>query len=126
LAYAGTTRSNIQYLTVENEKLAQNLQVSRQEAKQLHATMQNAGFLLGELREEIPSEVSTIGETMQKLNDRFVTIHKAVFHLHGLQQWSKEFVKTLKRIQDTIAYVQEWTMQYKGGPLDLMNNMKHR
>lgn len=55
-------------------------------------------------------EVSTLGETMQNLYDVFVTIHKAVVHLHGLQQKRKEFVKALKNIQDSITYVQEWKM----------------
>jgi len=32
LTYAGETRSNIQYFMAKNEKLAQNLYVSRQEA----------------------------------------------------------------------------------------------
>ena len=69
-------------------------------------------------------EVSTLGETMRKLYDGFITIHKAVVHFHGLQQQRKEFVKTLKNIQASIAYVQEWTMRYKGEPLDLVKKMK--
>ena len=69
-------------------------------------------------------EVSTLGETMWKIYDRFVTIHKAIIHLHGLQRQSKEFVKTLKNIQVVITYVQEWTMWYKWAPLDLEKMMK--
>lgn len=72
------------------------------------------------------AEVSTLEETMQKPYDWFVTVHKEVVHFHGLQHKRKEFVKILKNIQDVIAYVQEWTMRYKGAPLDLVKEMKPR
>lgn len=70
------------------------------------------------------AEVSTLGDTMWKLYDGFVTMHKAIVCVHGLQQQSKEFVQTLKNIHATIAHVQEWIMQYKGALLDLVKKMK--
>lgn len=96
---------------VENEKLAKTLETSRQEAKQLLATMQNVVSTFEEMRTMILSEVSTLGDTLWKLYDGFFTVHKEVFHLHCLHQWSKEFVQTLKNIHASIAHVQEWTMQ---------------
>lgn len=85
----------------ENEKLAQSLQVDMQEAEQLHAAAQNAvsaWVYLEEMIEMILIKVSTFGETMWNLHEEFVTVHKAVVHLNGLQQQSKDFVKTLKNV----------------------------
>jgi len=47
---------------------------------------------------------------MQKIYDKFVTMHKEVVRVNGLQQRSKEFVQTLKNIHAAIVHVQEWTM----------------
>lgn len=69
-------------------------------------------------------EVSKLEGTMRKLYDRFVTVQKTVFHVHGLQQQTKEFVQNLNKIHATIAHVQEWTMCYKWSPLDLVKKMK--
>lgn len=44
LAFRGATRSNTQYFTTNNKKLAQNLNVSQQEIEQLHAATQNTIF----------------------------------------------------------------------------------
>jgi len=58
----------------------------------------------------ILAEVSTLGETMRKLCDGFVIVHKVVIRLHGLLQQNKVFVKNIKNIQVAITYVQEWAM----------------
>jgi len=47
----------------------------------------------------------TLETTMQKLYDKFVTAHKVIVCVHGLQQWSKEFVQTLRNTHATIAIV---------------------
>jgi len=62
------------------------------------------------MRAVILGEVSTIGETMRDLYEELITIHKAVVHLHGLQQQSRYFAKALKNVQVSIAAMQEWTM----------------
>lgn len=72
----------------------------------------------------ILAEVSTLGKTMRKIYEGFATVHKSFIHLHGLQQKRKQFDKILKNIQVSIAYVQEWTMRYKGAPLELVKKMK--
>ena len=89
----------------ENEQFAKSLQVVKQEVEKLQESTQNAVSGLGEMKTMILVEVSTLGDTMQKLYDRFLTVHKAVVHVHGLQQQSKEFVQTLKNIHDTITHV---------------------
>ena len=61
---------------------------------------------------------------MRKLYDGFFTVHKEVFHLHGLHQWRKEFVKTIKNIHVAITYVHEWTIWFKGAMLELLKKMK--
>lgn len=76
------------------------------------------------MRIMILAEVSTLCGTMQKFYDGFVTVHKSVVHVHGLQQWSKEFFQTLKNINASITHVQEWTIRYKRALLDLEKNMK--
>lgn len=67
----------------KNEQLANHLQASKEEAEQLLVTTVS---VLGEMRVVICIEVSTLGETMRKLYDGFVTVHKEVFHFHDLQQ----------------------------------------
>ena len=61
---------------------------------------------------------------MDKIYEGFVTIHKSAVNFHGPWQQTKEFVKTLKKIQSSISYVKEWTMRYKGAPFDLVKKMK--
>ena len=61
---------------------------------------------------------------MQNLYDGFITVHKEVVHVHGLQQQSNKFVQTLKKMHAAITHVQEWTMRYKGAPLDLEKKTK--
>jgi len=72
-----------------------------------------------EMRKAILAEVSTQEATMRKFYDGFITMHKAVVHLHGFQQWRKRFVQALTDIHATIAHVQKWTMRYEGAPLYL-------
>ena len=62
-------------------------------------------FHIGEMRTPILAKVLALGETMWNLYDRFFIVHKEFFLLHGLQQWSKDLVKTLKNIHDAITYV---------------------
>lgn len=76
------------------------------------------------MKTTILAKVSTLESTMRKLYDGFVTMHKSVVCIHGLQQWSKEFVQTLKNTHASITHVQEWTMRYKGALLELVNKMK--
>jgi len=76
------------------------------------------------MRTTILAKVSTLGDTMQTLYDRFVNVHKELLRVHGLQQQSKEFIQTLKNIHAVIAYVQESKILYKGAPLDLEKKMK--
>ena len=71
----------------------------------------------------ILAEVSTLESSMWKLYDGFVTMHKVVVRVHGLQQQSKYFVQTLKNIHVDIAHVQEWTMRYKAALLHLAKKM---
>ena len=74
------------------------------------------------MRATILGEVSTLGETMRDLYEELITIHKAVVHLHDLQQHSRDFVKS--NVQAAIVVVHEWTMRYKGAPLDFGKKMK--
>lgn len=90
---------------IENKQLEKNLQFVRQEVEQLRATTHNVVSTMGEMRTMILVEVSTLGETMWKFYDGFVTMHKVVVRFHGLQQHSKEFFKTLKNIHASITYV---------------------
>lgn len=99
LAYARPTCSNVKSLIAKNEKMAKNLQVVKQEAKQLQASTQNVVSAMGEMRKVILVEVTTLEETMWKLYDGFVTVHKEVICVYGLQQWSEDFVQTLKNIK---------------------------
>lgn len=69
-------------------------------------------------------EVSLLGETMWMLYEGFSSVHKEVFHFHGLQQERKDFIKTLENMQVSISYVQEGTMWYKGASLNLVKKMK--
>lgn len=71
---------------------------------------------MGEMRKVILVEVSTLEESMQKLYDGFFIMHKGIVYVHGLHQWSKEFVQTLNNIHAAITHVQEWETWYKGGP----------
>ena len=101
MAFTGVEKSNTQRLMVDNNKLAKNLQASRKEVEQLHATSHNATFAqvhLEEMKAAILNEVSTLGETMQDLHEELITVHKAVVHVLGLQQQCKDFVKTLKNV----------------------------
>lgn len=113
LAFAGAAISNTLYLMVENKQLAQYLHAAMQEVEQLRAIamdISSTQVYLEEMREKILSEVLTLGETMQNLHEDLVTVHKAIVCLHGLQQQSKDFVKTLRNVQDVITYMQEQTM----------------
>jgi len=101
MAFIGEEKSNTQRLMVNNNKLAKNLQDSRKEIEQLYAMSHNATFAqvhLEEMKAAIRNEVSTLGETMQDLHDELVTVHKVVFHVLGLQQQCKDFVKTLRNV----------------------------
>jgi len=57
------------------------------------------------MRITIIVEVSTLVDTMGKLYGRFFTKLKAVVHLCALQQWSKEFIETLRNIHAPNARV---------------------
>ena len=105
LAYAGATSSNVKFLLVENQQMEKNLQVVRKEAEKLRD--QSIVSVMEEMRKVIMAKVSTLDTTMWKLYDGFVTVHKAVVCVHGLQQRRKEFVKTLRNIHDAISHVQE-------------------
>lgn len=74
----------------------------------------------------IVNEVSTLGETVRDLYEEIFTMHKAVVCMLSLQKQFKYFVKTLRNVQATIIVMHEWTMQYKGAPLDLGKKMKPR
>lgn len=77
-----------------------------------------------QMRKVILAEVSTLETTMRNRYDRFITVHKEFFHVHGLQQQRKEFVQNLRNIHATIAHVQECKMWYKGALLHLPNILK--
>lgn len=111
LTYGGATSSNAKFMLTENEQMEMNLQDVRQEAEQLRE--QSTVYAMADMRKVILAEVSTLETTMQILYDGFVTLHKVVVSVHGLQQRSKEFVQTLTNIHFVIAHVQEWTMWYK-------------
>lgn len=85
LAYAGAIRSNVKYLTIKNKQLEKNLQGVRKEAEKLQTLVQNSVSSLGETKTGILVEVSTLGDTMRKLYDGFVTVHKTTFYVHDLQ-----------------------------------------
>jgi len=71
---------------VKNEQLEKNLQAARQEVEQLRAPENNAVSALGEMMIMILVEVSTLEDTMWKLYEKFVTMHKLVDHVNDLQQ----------------------------------------
>jgi len=79
---------------------------------------------MAEMRKVIPIVVSTLETTMRKLYDEFVTVNKKVVHVHDLQQWSKEFLQTLRNMHVAITNVQEWKMRYKGAPLHFPKMIK--
>ena len=76
------------------------------------------------MKETILGEVSTLGETMQDIYEELVTVHKEVVRMLGLQQHCKDIFKTLINVQAAIVAIHEWTMRYKGAPLELGKNMK--
>lgn len=115
LAYAGITSSNSKFLLDENEKMARNLQEAKQEAKK--SRQQSVGSIMAEMKKVILSKVSTLETTMQKLYDRFFTMHNVFVHVQGLQQWRKNLVQTLREIHVSIVHVQDWKMRYKGALL---------
>lgn len=41
---------------------------------------------MGEMRKIIPAKVLTLEDTMHKLYEVFVTMHKEVVYVHGLHQ----------------------------------------
>lgn len=61
---------------------------------------------------------------MQDLYEEPFTMHKEVVCVLVLLQQCKDFVKNLKNVQVAIMDVHEWTMWYKGAPLDLGKKMK--
>lgn len=66
LAFKSATKSNTNYLMVENKQLENNLQVFEKEVKHLYAVVQSKSFArvhLEEMKQTI-LEVSTLGETM--------------------------------------------------------------
>lgn len=44
----------------------------------------SASSAMAKMRKGIFAEVSTLETTMKKLYDKFVIVHKAVFHLHWI------------------------------------------
>lgn len=79
---------------------------------------------MGEMRKAILAKVSTLEDTKQNIYDIFVTVHKEVVCVHGVQQWSKVCLQTLKNIDAAIAHVEERKIRYKETPLDLAKKMK--
>ena len=63
---------------------------------------------------------------MRNIYEDLVTMHKKIFHLHGLQQKCKDFVKTHKSVPTVIVVVHEWSMRYKGALLDLGKKTKQQ
>ena len=77
MAYVGATSSNVKFMLEENEHIPKNFQVARQKSEK------STGSTMAEMRKVILTKVSTLEATMQKIYNRFVTVHKAVFHLFG-------------------------------------------
>lgn len=74
------------------------------------ATSSNVKFLLAE-NEKLEKKLLL---SRHNIYDGFVAMNKEFVCVHDLQEWSKEFVQTLKNIHDSITHVQEWIMQHKG------------
>ena len=98
--------------------MAKELQTARQREEQL------IGSARAEMKKVILIEVSSLETVMQRLYDRFITVHKAVVHLHGHQQHCIKIVRTLTDIHVIVDHVQTWIMRYKGVPLYLHKMMK--
>lgn len=122
LAYVGATHSNVKFMLAKNEQMAEKLQVDRKELEQ--SREQSVGSTMVEMRKAILVEVSTLETTMQNFYDGFVTVHKVVFHVQRLQQWSKNLIQTLRGIHASIPHVKEWITQYKRAPFYLPKMMK--
>lgn len=82
MAYTREVRSNVKFLSAENEKMAKNLYASRTKAEQIRE--KNAVSVMTEMRKMIIDEISTLETNMRNLYDEFITIYKEFFHVHGL------------------------------------------
>lgn len=78
-AYAKSTSSTVKFLITGNDRLAKDLQEARQR------TEQSTGSAMTEMKKSIMVEISTLEATMRTMYRIFVTVHKVIFHLYGIQ-----------------------------------------
>lgn len=79
-AYSEPMSLSVNFLIVENECMGKELKATGKRKEK------SIGSTIVEMKKVILSKVSTLETIMERLYDRFVTMHKAIFHLHGHQQ----------------------------------------
>lgn len=79
-AYAEATSSSVKLLIAENKRTTKELQAARQGEEQSTTSTR------AKMKKAILVKVSTLETVMQRVYDRFITVHKAILHLNGHQQ----------------------------------------
>lgn len=79
-AYAEAMSLSVNLFIEKSECMAKEFQVARRREEEL------IGSTRAEMEREILSQVSSPERVTQRLYDRFITVHKAFFHLHGHQK----------------------------------------
>ena len=79
-AYAKATSLSVRFFIVENERMAKELQTTKQGGELVIASTQ------AEMKKVILDEVSSLETVMRALYSRFGTVHKVVVHINFWQQ----------------------------------------
>ncbi len=117
-AYAKATSSIVRFLIAENERMAKELQTSKQGGELVTASPR------AKLKKEILDEALSLDTFMRALYSKFGIVHKAVVHLNGWQQRCARKARILSNVNVVVDYMQTWTMRYKGALLHLPKMIK--
>lgn len=110
-AYVEATRSTVQFLIVENERMEKDLQTTKQGGEQV------TSYAREKLKRAILDEVSSLKTIMQILYSKFGTVHKVVVHLNGWDMLCARRARILSNLHTTVDCMQTWIMRCKGSPL---------
>lgn len=75
--YAEATSSSICFLIADNERMAEELQMTKKEGDLVTMSA------WAELKKEILDEVLSLDTVMRELHSKFGTVHKAIVHRNG-------------------------------------------
>ena len=98
-AYVEATSLSVRFLITENERMAKELQTTKQEGELVTL------FAQAEPKKEILDEVLSLEPVMKALYSKFGTMHKVVVHLNSWQHRCVRRACILSNMHTTVDYM---------------------